>query len=328
MALDDVHWERSFAGYLLYFEDLAGFIGGAYGLADSVAAGVHEAVLSRPAVAGISRRPPDAGRAAALEEGLARSWSHLSRAHDEVVDPVRFDMEANALLPTIVFNSVGAAAQALAVVTHQPPPRGGLAAAALLRPVVTSGVLPGPWGITCTGCPQTGTHAFHGLVRAPRHVDVHAGADPSSSEDRLAMFLRTTRAQRLELRYAEARREGLKPGRSRRNVSRAEKEAIAGTIEPTTFFDILWRTRQESFSDGIDRFVVGAPDERDARRFAEALVIVADATVAAIEAVIAATVGVPLLADMAEELLDRSGIPMWSRLGHHAASFRARTASW
>ena len=224
MALDDVHWERSFAGYLLYFEDLAGFIGGAYGLADSVAAGVHEAVLSRPAAAGISRRPPDADRAAALEDALARSWSHLSRAHDEVVDPVRFDTEANALLPTIVFNSVG--------------------------------------------------------------------------------------------------------GRSRRNVSRAEKEAIAGTIEPTTFFDILWRTRQESFSDGIDRFVVGAPDECDARRFAEALVIVADATVAAIEAVIAATVGVPLLADMTEELLDRSGIPMWSRLGHHAASFRARTASW
>jgi hypothetical protein len=141
------------------------------------------------------------------------------------------------------------------------------------------------------------------------------------------MFLRTTRAQRLERSYAEARLQGLKPGRSRRNVSRTEKETIADTLAPTTFFDILWRTRVESLTDGVDRFVAGAQDEVDARRFAEALVIVADATVAAIEAVIAATVGVSLLADMTEGLLDRSGIPIWSRLGHHAASLRARTSS-
>ncbi|CAA9244435.1 MAG: hypothetical protein AVDCRST_MAG20-1897 [uncultured Acidimicrobiales bacterium] len=320
-------WERSFAGYLLYMEDLAGSIGGSYGLATSVAAGVHDAVLRRLAAASTSRRPPDAGRAAGLEEALARSWSHLSRAHAEVSDPTEFDGEANAILPTIVMNGVVAAAQALAVVTHRPSPLGGPAAVVLLRPVVESGALPAPWGTTCSGCPQTGTQAFEGLEREPRTVDVHARADPSSSEDRLAMFLRTTRAQRLEQSYAEARLEGLEPGRSRRNVSRAEKQAIADTVEPTTFFDILWRTRVESFTDGVDRFVVGATDEVDARRFAEALVIVADATVAAIEAVVAATVGVALLADMTEGLLDRSGIPIWSRLGHHASSFRALTAS-
>lgn len=326
-SVSDAERARSFAGYVNYLEDLAGSIGGAYGLADSVAAGVHEAVLTRPAVARISRCPADADGAAALEEALARSWSQLFRAHSEVDETERFDLEANALLPTMALYGVVNAIEALAVATRHWPPRDHAAALELIRPVVATGVFPYPWGATCSGCPQTGTQTFDGVGHAPRTVDVHSDADPSSSSDRLAMFLRTTRAQELELRYAELRREPPPPGKKRRNVPRAEKEAIAETVVPTTFFDILWRIRRESLTDGVDRFVAGAPDEVEARRFAEALVIVTDATVAAIEAVIAATVGATLLADMTEELLHRSGIPPWSRIGRHAAAWRARTAT-
>jgi hypothetical protein len=323
----DVEWTRSFDGYVCYFEDLAGWIGGTYGLDESVAAGVHAAVLGSPAVARISRRPPDADRALDLQDALTRSWSHLHRAHGEVADPEVFDVDANAFLPTIALYSVTGAVEALAIAMHEDPPAGGADFLDVVRPLAATGVFPGPWGATCSGCPQTGTSTFDGLPHAPRPVGVHDHPDPSSSTDRLAMFLRTTRAQALEHRYADLRRQKTAPGKTRRNVPRAEKETVAAALAPTTFFDLLWRTRQESCTDGIDRFVVGAPDEIEAWRFAEALVIVTDATVAAVESVIAATVGAALLADMTEDLLHRSGIPPWTRLGLHATAWRNRTAT-
>lgn len=282
-------------------------------------------MLSRPAAAAISRSPPDADRKDALEDALALSWSQLLRAHDELDDPEHFDHDANALLPTIALSSVRYAIEALAVAMHQPAPDTGDAAPGLIGSVVSSGVLPYPWGITCSGCPQNGTATFDGLPHTPRTVDVHSHADPSSSCDRLAMFLRTTRAQELERRFVELRRLPPAAGKKRRVVPRAEKEAVAAGVDPTTLFDVLWRTRRESHTTGIDRFVVGAADETEARRFAEALVIITDATVAAIEAVIAATIGTVLPADMTGELIERSAISQGSRLGHHATSWRNRT---
>ena len=103
---------------------------------------------------------------------------------------------------------------------------------------------------------------------------------------RLAMWLRTTRANELEWRFDERRRKKPDAGRSRRNVSREGKNRIAASMAPTTLFDVLWRMRKKASYEDADVFVLGAAGAQDARRFAESLVTVTDATVAAIEAVI------------------------------------------
>lgn len=106
------------------------------------------------------------------------------------------------------------------------------------------------------------------------------------------MFLRTTRAKELERRFTEARRKSaVRPGRSRANLSKSDKERVASSMAPTTIFDILWRLRKKANYDDADVFVLGALTELDALRLGRSLAIVTDATVAALEALIAAYVG-------------------------------------
>lgn len=92
----------------------------------------------------------------------------------------------------------------------------------------------------------------------------------------------------------------------------------------TTVFDVLWRMRKKANYEDADTFVLGAAGELDARRLGQALVIVADATIAALEAAASACVGSDVLADMAEAYARKTTAAAGSVLGLHTASWTAR----
>lgn len=115
------------------------------------------------------------------------------------------------------------------------------------------------------------------------------------------MFLRTTRKKELERRFQKERRRNINPGATRKNLSRDERENISDKLSATTIFDIFWRLRMRTNYDDPDTFVLGATGKLDAFRFGNSLVIIINATVTAIEALISCYIG----NDMLEKFIKR-----------------------
>ena len=320
----DPEYAEPFRAYLNYFEDLAGTIGGLYGLTESLAAGVHDSVAAHPPAWRIQRRVPDASRSAKIERSFRTSWGTLRLLDLAVEDPEFFDAVANAWIPAQAYYGVYHAVLGFAAASAQTVPSDHAAALKLVGKEVVRGVLPAPWNASCAGCPHTGSARFGGLATSGEAVHVLSPPDPWTSDDRLAMFLRTTRRKELDRRFDQERQRNRKPGRTRRNLSKADKERIAERMPPTTLFDVLWRIRKKANYEDADTFVLGAGDEIDARRLAQALVIVTDGTVAALEALAVAYVGPESLANAAQAYAVRTQSGSESAIGRRASSWQRR----
>jgi hypothetical protein len=320
LRFPDSDFEKPFRAYSNYFQDLAGTIGGVHGLAGSLADGVHTAVLRLEAVRKIQRRRLNPRASLELEACLRKSWGALRRTLREVEDPSAYDEEANAWLPVQAYYAVYHGILALAVASNQPLPRDHAAALSLVADQVKRERLPYPWSAWCAGCPQTDTATFGGIA-PPSRVHVLSRPAPETAEDRLAMFLRTTREKELERLFVIERGKGVRPGATRRHLPQASKEAIAARHRPTTMFDLFWRLRKKANYDDADVFVLGAAGEADAWQLAEALVIVVDASVAALEGLVAAYAGAEAVARSAQRYADKTGCP---KVGRRAEAWLRR----
>ncbi len=323
LRFPDPEFVGPFKAYLNYFEDLAGVVSGRYGFAETLVDGVYAALASHPPLARLQRRQPTPAQVEALERALRKAWGSLRRAQREVDDPASFDEEANAWLPVQCYYAVYHLVLAMAVATGQEPPRTHAAALKLVGKEVRRGLLPYPWSAWCEGCPQTGDHRFGG-VDPSGEVHVLSRPDPDTAEARLAMFLRTTRRKELDRQFDDERGKKVPAGRSRRNLTRATKRQMGDRMAPTTLFDVFWRLRKKASYDDADVFVLGAASELDARRFGSALLIVTDSTLAALEAVVAASVGPDLVARLATGYAHRTDSAPQGVMGCRAASWSKR----
>lgn len=322
----DPDFEANFRAYVNYLEDLAGVIAGQYGMNESLVEGVHAGVLLHPPVQRIRSRDLSVKSREALEACLRKSWGDLRRMHREIEDPDLYEEEANAWLPVQAYYGVYSAVLAVALASAGTMPRNHAGALRLIADRVKRGLLPFPWSAYCDGCPQTGSHMFGGL--RPTGVDVHvlSSPDPSTSDDRLAMFLRTTRARELKRRFDDARGRPA-PGRTRRNIRASRKEEIASGLAATTVFDLFWRMRKKANYGDPDVFVLGAADVLDARRFANALVIVTDATVAALEAIVGAHIGPRTMAEIAQSCQAKARLDSGQVLERRVAAWSSRVTA-
>lgn len=303
----DPEFEKNFQAYLNYVEDLAGVIGGRYGLQGSLVEGVHSGIRRHPKVQRIQRRSLGQEDRDHVTRLLRKGWGELRRMHRELDDVTwEYDEEANAWLPVQAFYAVQKAILGVVVASGQTLPRDHAATLRVGGEMVKRGRLPFPWSAYCVGCPQTETHQFGGLRPSGERVNALSAPDPGTTEDRLAMFLRTTRCRELDRKFSETREKGAAPGRSRRNLKTQDKERIAAKTGPTTMFDLFWRMRKKANYDDADTFVLGAAGGTHAERFGASLTIVTDATVAALEGLIAAYAGPEVLADAAEDYRQRA----------------------
>ncbi|MDX6587248.1 MAG: hypothetical protein QOI31_1721 [Solirubrobacterales bacterium] len=295
---------EAFRAYSNYFEDLGALLGGRYGVAETLAEGVIEATTSHPGLASAQRRPLEGARQAAFDEGMRKGWGFLRRAQREVEDSDFFDSEANAYLPYFAYYATYHCGRAFAAASRQQIPRDHAALLRTLSAAATRGAFPYPWSAWCKGCPETLEVEF-GDVSAG---DVHVLSRPryETSDERLAMFLRTTRGKQLGEYYAVQRTKAVKPGKTRRALSAEEKRRHAGRLPATTIFDLLYRIRKKVSYGDADVFVLGPGSEVEARRLAEGLVLVCDATVAMLEAASAIYAGPELLERAAEAYAERT----------------------
>lgn len=310
-----------FRAYANYLAGIAGHMNRCYGRDTELLDGVHRAVLAHPPVHRIQRRQLQPIAAADFEAGLRKGWGFLRRVQREVADDQFFDEEANALLPYSTWYAVHHVGRAFAAAARQSVPRDHVALLhALGRTVVARGLLPLPWAAWCEGCPQTGSHAFGGLGTVDA-IHVLSRLTPDTFEDRVALVLRTTRERDLDRAFDGLRQRKVAPGRTRRNLTRADKEGHARTFAPTTLFDFLYRLRLAASYGEADVFVLGSRDEADARELAVSLAVICDATVAALEALVAAYAGPEVLAEAAERYSERTGSTL---VRHRAEAWRRR----
>lgn len=323
LRFPDPEFAEAFKAYLNYFEDLAGVVSGQYGMAETLVDGVYSRVAAHPPLTRVQRRRLTPTQREALERSLRKVWGFLRRAQREVDDPDSYDEEANAWLPEQCYYSVYHAVLALAVATGQEVPRKHGPTLNLIGKEVRRGLLPYPWSAWCDGCPQTGHHRFGGF-EPTGDVHVLSRPDPDTAQARLAMFLRTTRKKELDRLFGDERQKKIKVGRTRRNLSSTAKRKAGDRLPATTLFDVFWRLRKKAHYEDADVFVLGAVSELDARRFGSALLIVTDATVAALEAVTAAAVGPVVLAQIAVDHAERTDAEARSLMGRRATGWSRR----
>jgi hypothetical protein len=290
--------QASFVTYLHYLEDLAGIIGGRFGVAESLVHGIYESFP--PATS----RPVPAEQVRRLNDHLGTAWLGLLRL-EQLTRPAVYDRQANAVVPRFAFEAVVAGVRALAAAEGVDLADDHGDALDYAGGRISEGVLPFPWSSRCAGCPQAGTDRLEDVV--PGEVHLFTRPDPSTSQARLALLLRTTRTRALERSFAEARQRDVRPGRTRRNLSWSEKEQIAAATAPTTLLDVFARLHERAAADAGDVFADGPADEVEAFRFAEALRLLTDATVAALEAATASSCSWELMGDLVASQLRRTG---------------------
>ena len=325
----DPEFGEAFRAYRNYFEDLARYIQDLHGYSDrgwprsSLVDGVHDHVLAHPGVKSLNRRKLSGAEEAALEHHLRKSWSDLRRMARELDDPDHYDDEANAWLPAQAYYAIYNAVLAVMTAGGRPGAARPRRGAESHRKPCEHGAAAGAVACVLHGVPsdRIGTR-----VRDPGGaVHVLSLPDHEGSEARLAMLLRTTRERELERRFADLRRKNIKPGQTRSNLSKKQKEAAGSSMGPTTLFDVFWRIRRKANYDDADTFVLGAESEFNARGFGQSLILVTDATVASLEAVVAAYVGPGLvhraLGGRMKQWGDRG-----SGLAEHAESWAQRAA--
>lgn len=308
--------EISFLAYLHYLSDISGVIAGLYGAGVE---GVYQTLVLHPPVRALDV-PIDRAVLPTVAEHLADVWSALAVV-DNAVEPHVYDRQANAVLPAVGVRAVAAAGRALAGAFGEPTPANDADVVGFLGDLAAEELLPYPWSAFCIGCPQLGSAEWGGSVLPGDPVGVFSRPDPQTSDARLAMLLRTTRQRVLAEQFAVARRTDVRPGRSRRNLTAASKEAIAHATPPTTVFDVLERVRRRAEADDGLAFVEGAYDDDEARRFGVALAAVVDASVAAVEGVLAHLVGWDVFGEVAASHARRH--PAAAAAAHR----RARAAS-
>ncbi len=299
----DAEYEKPFRVYSNYLGELAGVIGGRYGLDSALADGVQEAMRQHKPLRRIEKRRNGSAVNRELERCLNKAWG-IAHSLERNIES-EFIEEANTWMPGQAYYAVHHAMRAVLFAAAARAPADHRKVLNAISREVVDGRLIFPWSAACEGCPALRTEHFLGVVPAQEDFSVLSAPAPESAEGRIAVLLKTTRQKELDRRFSDERNRGASPGRSRKNLSAARKRKMAENLQPTTLFDFFFRLRKKVHYGDPDVFVLGAAGGQDARRLAEALVIVTDATVMALECLVATYRGRSMLAQAAIKYADR-----------------------
>lgn len=137
-------------------------------------------------------------------------------------------------------------------------------------------LLPQPWNVLCSGCPQTKEVEYDNLpdsAESNRHIEMLSAPTVDDFWPRYCTMLRTTREKRLEKNLNEWKRRN-----NRKNMYRREKSAVASKVVPTTLFDFLWRLRIRVNYRDVTTFLMPAVSSQWHQEFSCGLLTVTNLT--------------------------------------------------
>lgn len=266
----DAEHEKPFRVYSNYLADVAGVVGGRYGLEPTLVEGVQAAMRRHPPLRRVAKRTHGSAVDRELERCLYKAWG-IAHSLERNVEG-EFIEEANTWMPGQAYYAVHHAMRAVPFAAAGRAPADHRRVLNAISREVVDGRLIFPWSAACDGCPELGSERFLGVTPS-KDFSVLSAPDPESAEARIAVLLKTTRGKELDRRFADERKRGAEPGRSQRNLSAAKKRQMAANLQPTTLFDFFFRLRKKVHYGDPDVFVLGAAGSQAARQLAEALVI-------------------------------------------------------
>lgn len=135
-------------------------------------------------------------------------------------------------------------------------------------------LLPFPFAGLCEGGPRLQDFTFRGIATSPSSVaDQSNLANPRHSQGHhfLGKSLSTTRERALAELFQTARRERVRPNRSRRNLRAEERRRLTQNLHPTSIADLLYRMRFRANYDDPDMYLAAFDDADRAASHYEAL---------------------------------------------------------
>lgn len=220
-----------------------------------------------------------------IEERLRRGWSHLLSLYRDANAP-DFYAEINAWTPAKAWYAIHHTFTALIpfVATQAKRLDHDLTTVEAAKLIAQRQLFVHPFDMWVLGAPPDITYPPFGTQPQP----ISNLMDPRNTSiiDQLGLLLRSTAEDRLELK----RRRWLRENPGRKRLSPGKRKEWAGTLGETTIFNFMYRLRLRVNYEDADTFVVGAPSDDKAQWFAQNLVVVTDALMAATEGVLSAYV--------------------------------------
>lgn len=324
---DEEERSHRFTVHRHYLESYQLFVETVYGAHADQARRLVEAQRALPAFGRIQRAV--AARPAELQRLLAISWAsemQLRMAGIGVTDFLRY---SNAWAPVQAYYAVYMSLHAWLNVSgttgivddHTRSLRSAVAQ------VVERALLPHPFDVTCTGCPDLRERVIHGAP-AGANIDDHFEnlAAPTMSDfyPRLAKMLETTRANRLDrLRKEWLRQQG------RMRMPAHAKRSQAERLHSTSVFDYLWRLRIRSNYGDVSSILLSGTEDAGHRRFHAGLMTITSSLCLMLQALIVAKTGPEIYARYSAEFLRGGGVELGppARFLHHRSELLARDRS-
>lgn len=301
---------RRFAVHRNYLGSIDLMAGVLYGHGEDQARRLVAAQRARPAFGRIQRRP--FADVAELRRLLAISWASETQLRLAGVGGDVFLRYSNAWAPVQAYYAVYMSLHAWFVTAGM----GGLiedhtrSLRSAVSHLVERGLLPHPFDLTCTGCPELGERQISGApANAPLNAHFENLATPSIADfyPRIAKMLETTRDLRLERLNREWKKSR---GRMRMRMLAAQKRDVAANLHPTSLLDYLWRLRIRSNYGDVSAFLMGGVDDRSHAMFWEGLVTLASSLCLLTQSLIVARVGPAVYAAAIDEFTGGGGIDL------------------
>lgn len=169
---------------------------------------------------------------------------------------------ANLWLPVQAYYVAHAMGIAVLVALRQQVPKNHRRFRAAFSQAV-SRLLPFPFCALCRGGPQAQDFTFMGITTSPDLVAAQSNlANPGYSQGHhfIGKSLSTTREKALEEVFDRARRERVKPDRSRRNLKLNERHRLAQKLHDTSIADLLYRMRVRANYDDPEMYLAAFDD--------------------------------------------------------------------
>jgi signal transduction histidine kinase len=155
-------------------------------------------------------------------------------------------------------------------------------------------LLPFPFCAICSNGPQPTAFTFTGISTSPDRVAAQSNlANPNYSDGHhfVGKSLSTTREKLLEEAFDKARRERVKPNRSRRNLRLDERQRLAQNLHNTSIADLLYRMRIRANYDDPEMYLAAFADTEGAVAYYKALTRLSDVLAEGLCAIIRRKIG-------------------------------------
>lgn len=220
-----------------------------------------------------------------VEARLRRGWSHLLSLYRDAEAP-DFYAEINAWTPakawyalhhcfTSLIPFISPAAKRL---DHE------LTTSESVKLVAQMRTFPHPFSQWTVGAPPA--IKYCGFTRPPQPISNLLDPRKTSFESEMALLLRSTAEYRIDLK----RRKWLRDNPHRKRLSPGKRNEWSRELKETTILHFMYRLRLRVNYEEADTFVLGAPSDRLAQRFARNLLTLTNALMAGVEGILVAHV--------------------------------------